>query len=171
MTNPSRWESVVEAQIRMADERGDFDDLPGKGKPIPGLRDPDDELWWVKGFVRREGLPTEALLPTSLRLRKEIEQLADTVRGLASEQAVRHAVAELNGRVTAWIRMPSGPQVWIQPVDIDDVLQDWWAGRQGLEQGSSSAGSPSAGSTGGEPGDGVEKRPRWRRPRFPERRP
>ncbi|HVD28538.1 MAG TPA: DUF1992 domain-containing protein, partial [Mycobacteriales bacterium] len=45
---PRRWESVVEAQIRQAQERGDFDDLPGKGKPIPGLDDPDDEQWWIK---------------------------------------------------------------------------------------------------------------------------
>ena len=34
--------------------RGEFDDLPGAGKPIPNLN--DDPLWWVKKFVERERL-------------------------------------------------------------------------------------------------------------------
>jgi hypothetical protein len=37
------------------------------GKPLPGHGTQDDELWWVKGYLRREGVSTEALLPTSLR--------------------------------------------------------------------------------------------------------
>jgi hypothetical protein len=154
---PSRWESVVEVQIRMAQERGEFDDLPGKGKPIPGLDDPDDDLWWVRGFIRREGLPIDALLPTSLRLRKEIEQLANTVRKLPTEQAVRDAVTELNTQIAAWIRTPSGPQLWIQPVGLDDVLRDWRAGRQEPDERPSPAES-AARESGGVPG----KRSWWR---------
>jgi hypothetical protein len=157
VTLPSRWESVVEAQIRMAQERGKFDDLPGKGKPIPGLDDPDDDLWWVRGFIRREGLPTDALLPTSLRLRKKIEQLADTVRELPTEQAVRDVVTELNAQIAAWIRTPSRPQLWIQPVDLEDVLREWRAGRQEPDERPSPTGSP-AGS-----GEVPGRRSWWRR--------
>ena len=127
---PRRWESVVEAQIRQAQERGDFDRLPGHGKPIPGAGEPDDELWWVKGLIRREGLSTAALLPPSLRLRKEIEDLPAKVRELPTEQAVRAAVEELNQRVVAWIRVPSGPRVVIRPVDVEDALAGWRAGRE-----------------------------------------
>jgi hypothetical protein len=45
----ARYESVIDQQIRKAEERGDFADLPGRGKPLPGLDGPDDENWWVKG--------------------------------------------------------------------------------------------------------------------------
>jgi DnaJ family protein C protein 28 len=31
---PQRWRDVVEDQIRAAQERGDFDNLPGAGKPL-----------------------------------------------------------------------------------------------------------------------------------------
>jgi hypothetical protein len=43
--------------------------------------------------VRREGVPAEEMLPTPLRLRKDIERLAERVPQLPSEQQVRNAVA------------------------------------------------------------------------------
>jgi len=121
----ARYESVIDKQIRMAEERGDFDELPGKGKPLPGLDGPYDENWWIKGYVEREGVPSEALLPTPLQLRKEAERLPDTVREMPSEQAVRAAVAELNRRIAEWLRAPSGPAVPVRPVDADAVVRDW----------------------------------------------
>ena len=129
MTMPRKFESAVEAQIRLAQERGDFDRLPGHGKPIPGAGQPDDELWWVKGLIKREGLETSALLPPSLRLRKEVEDLPAKVRGLRTEAAVRAEVADLNQRIAAWIRTPSGPQVALRPVDVEDVVAGWRASR------------------------------------------
>lgn len=129
MSMPRRFESAVEAQIRLAQERGEFEGLPGQGKPIPGAGEPDDELWWVKGLVKREGLETSALLPASLRLRKEIEDLPAAVRGLRTEAEVRAAVADLNERIAAWIRIPSGPQVVLRPVDAEEVVAGWRAAR------------------------------------------
>jgi hypothetical protein len=124
-----RYESVVDREIRLAQERGEFDDLPGAGKPLPGRGEPDDELWWVKSYIRREGLSTEALLPTSLQLARQIERLPDTVRGLGSEQLVREAVSELNRRIADYLRAPSGPHVPVGPVDPDKIVQQWRAGR------------------------------------------
>lgn len=49
-------ESIVERQIRLAMERGEFTDLPGYGKPIEGLEDTYDPLWWVKKWAEREGV-------------------------------------------------------------------------------------------------------------------
>ena len=45
------WESPVERAIREAQERGEFDNLPGAGKPLRNLGSPDveDPDWWVKG--------------------------------------------------------------------------------------------------------------------------
>ncbi|WP_219413389.1 J-domain-containing protein [Pseudonocardia nigra] len=124
-----RYESVIDQQVRKAQERGDFDDLPGKGKPLPGLDGPDDEMWWVKGYIRREGLSTDALLPTPLQLRKEIERLPETVRDLRSEREVRDVVADLNRRVVDWLRAPSGPPVPIGPVNVENVVARWRADR------------------------------------------
>lgn len=126
MTEPqSRYEHLIDQQIREAQERGDFDDLPGKGKPLPGKGQPDDDLWWVREFVRREGLSGEAFLPASLRLAKEIERLPEKVAPLASEQQVRAAVAALNERIAEFLRAPSGPQVPIRAVDADQVVTKW----------------------------------------------
>ncbi len=122
------YESWVERQIREATERGEFDNLSGAGKPLPHR--PDDELWWVKDFIRREGLPTEAMLPTSLRLRKEVERLPSTVGSLRSEQAVREVVDNLNHRIMNWLRTPSGPQVYLVPVNVDEVVDQWHATRE-----------------------------------------
>ena len=49
-------ESLAERQIREGIERGEFDALPGAGKPLEGVDGPHDELWWVKAKMRREGL-------------------------------------------------------------------------------------------------------------------
>jgi hypothetical protein len=51
-------------------ERGEFDNLPGAGKPIPALDKPHDELWWITQKLRRENL---SYLPATLALRKEAE--------------------------------------------------------------------------------------------------
>lgn len=121
----ARYESVIDQQIRMAEERGDFADLPGRGKPLPGLDGPDDENWWVRRWVEREGVPSDALLPTPLQLRKEAEQLPETVRDLPTEEAVRATVAALNRRIAEWVRAPSGPAVPVKRVDAEAIVRGW----------------------------------------------
>lgn len=46
-------ESYPERLIRDAIEAGEFDELPGVGKPIPGRGTTDDDLWWVRGWLSR----------------------------------------------------------------------------------------------------------------------
>lgn len=153
------FETWVDRQIREATERGEFDNLPGTGKPIPGQGRPDDELWWVKDYLRREGLSTEALLPAPLRLRREVERLPETVRALRSEQEVRAAVADLNRRIANWLRTPSGPQVRLAPVNTDDVVRRWHADRR-----PAATADASQAETGGPP-EAVPRRVRWWRRR------
>ena len=124
------WESAVEAKIRSAQERGEFDNLPGAGKPLPGRNEPYDEMWWIKGFLKREKLPTDLLLPTPLKLRRRIEQLPAELRDLRNEQAVREIVTALNTDIVAWLRIPEGPRVVVRPVDIDDAVRQWRAHRE-----------------------------------------
>ncbi|MFC0506075.1 DUF1992 domain-containing protein [Micromonospora costi] len=124
------WEAAVEAQIRSAQERGEFDNLPGAGKPIPGRNLPYDESWWIKSFLEREKLPGDLLLPTPLQLRRRIERLPDEVRDLPTEEAVRALCALLNTEVLAWLRTPTGPRVVVRPVNVDEVVRRWREDRQ-----------------------------------------
>ncbi|MEW2382200.1 DUF1992 domain-containing protein [Micromonospora sp. NPDC047707] len=126
----ARWEATVEAQIRAAQERGEFDNLPGAGRPIPGRDQPYDESWWIKSFLEREALPTDLLLPTPLQLRRRIERVPDEVRDLPTEEAVRGYVGALNAQIVAWLRTPTGPQVVVRPVNVDEVVRRWRAERQ-----------------------------------------
>ncbi|MGB2570111.1 DUF1992 domain-containing protein [Micromonospora citrea] len=128
------WEAAVEAQIRSAQQRGEFDNLPGAGRPIPGRGLPYDESWWIKSFLEREALPTDLLLPTPLQLRRKVEQVPDEVRDLPTEQAVRAFVAVLNAEIIAWLRNPSGPRVVVRPVDADTVVWRWREDRQRVAQ-------------------------------------
>jgi hypothetical protein len=124
----SRYESHIDRMIREAQERGDFDDLPGAGKPLPDRGELYDENWWLKQWIARENLT--GLAPTTLRVRKEIEDLPDVVAKLGSEALVRAHVADLNRRVDEVIRgHADGPPVIVQPVDADEVVRAWKARR------------------------------------------
>jgi len=123
--------SWIDQQIREAEDRGLFDDLPGTGKPIPKRRpEADYGLAWARDYARREGVPEEELLPTPLKLRKEAERLTETVQELGSEQEVRDAVAGLNRRILEWRRAPLGPPVFVPLVGEEKLLSRWreWHG-------------------------------------------
>lgn len=49
-------EHFVERLIRQATERGEFDELPGAGEPIPGAGTVDTEGWWIRRWVERNRL-------------------------------------------------------------------------------------------------------------------
>ena len=80
-----RWESPVEKAIREAQERGEFDDLPGAGKPLKGLGDPDDPMWWLRRYAEREQLDMTGTLPPALQLRKEAAAFPESLADLRTE--------------------------------------------------------------------------------------
>jgi hypothetical protein len=120
--------SWIDRQIAEAVERGAFDNLPGAGKPLP-RREEDAGQAWLRDYLRREGVSSDDLLPTPLKLRKEAERLADSVPGLRSEREVRDAVADLNHRILQWRRIPLGPPVVLPLVDEDAMVARWQAGQ------------------------------------------
>ena len=116
------WESWIEAQIRVAQEKGAFDNLPGAGKPLPNILE-YDPLWWVKNLAQREQI---SLLPPSLELLRKVERELATIEKLPDEAAVRHRVATLNveiARVNSTV--VEGPPTRLGPLDPDQVVERW----------------------------------------------
>lgn len=97
----SSFPDWVEHQIRTAQADGSFDDLPGKGKPIPGIDEPQHELSWVANYLRREDADVAGLLPPALALAKEVEVLPERLARERSESRVRGIVEDLNARIRA----------------------------------------------------------------------
>ncbi|MEU5864749.1 MULTISPECIES: DnaJ family domain-containing protein [unclassified Nonomuraea] len=118
------FESWVDRQIREATERGEFDDLPGAGKPLPGLDRPHDEMWWIKQKLESEGLSLP--LPPTLALRKEAEEVLRQARGARSETEVRQLLEEVNEKIRDAIRrgLP-GPPLNLMPFDVERVVSEW----------------------------------------------
>jgi hypothetical protein len=115
--------SWIDKQINEATERGEFDNLPGAGKPLP--KHSDDTEAWLVDWVRREGGSTEEMLPTPLKLRKQSARLAEAVPSLGSEQDVRDIVAELNERIMQWRKLPLGPPIFVALVDEEKMVEVW----------------------------------------------
>ncbi|MFD9543910.1 DUF1992 domain-containing protein [Streptomyces sp. NPDC060022] len=117
------FESWVDKQIREAEQRGDFSELPGFGKPIPGLERPYDETWWIKAKMQREGL---SVLPPSLTLRKEAEDAREAVSGARTEAEVRRLLNEINDKIRKALLMPpAGPPLNLRPFDVEAVVGEW----------------------------------------------
>ena len=121
--------SWVEFQIRRAQARGEFDNLRGHGKPIRDLYEPHDELWWVKRKLRDENV---SVVPPALQLRRDLEQLRESLPAIASEQRVRDQVAELNERILTQNRTTTtGPATSLMPLDVERVVEEWRSARRG----------------------------------------
>ena len=129
-TTVSHQEPWVERLIREAQERGEFDDLPGTGKPLPAFEGQDDENWWVRGLIEREHLDMTAALPPQLALRKEAQQLPGLIRQESSEARVRDLLEDFNARVRElWRRPLDGPVVVVRTVDVERLVTEWRAHR------------------------------------------
>ncbi|MFF5517788.1 DnaJ family domain-containing protein [Streptomyces coeruleorubidus] len=118
------FESWVDKQIRDAETRGEFERLPGAGKPLPPDVDaPYDELWWVRRKMAREGI---SVLPPTLALRKEAEDALPAAYAAPSEQAVRKIIGEINDKIRDMMfKPPPGPPLGKKPYDVEDVVRQW----------------------------------------------
>jgi hypothetical protein len=115
--------SWVDQQVRRAMERGEFDDLPGQGKPIEDLGVEHDPDWWVKKLVERENI---ALLPPAIALRKEDAELDDRLDAITAESEVRRELDDFNKRVVETRRqLQGGPPVVTPTRDVDAEVAAW----------------------------------------------
>ncbi|MFG2607733.1 DUF1992 domain-containing protein [Streptomyces sp. NPDC048514] len=118
------FESWVDKQIRDAQARGEFERLPGAGRPLPAEVDSGyDELWWIKRKMAREGL---AVLPPALALRKEAEDALQAAYAAPSERIARKIVEDVNVKIRDMMfKPPPGPPLGRKPYDVEDVVREW----------------------------------------------
>ncbi len=122
-------ESWIDRQIREAQERGDFDDLPGKGKPLPDLHGRRDDLWWVRRKLKDEGLE---YIPAGLQVRKDVEDARRRIAAATSERDVRDIVARINERIREANRtVLHGPASTVAPLDEEQTVRAWRQARTG----------------------------------------
>lgn len=123
-SSSERIEGAIERGIR----QGDFDKLPGAGKPLD-LGDPRDPDWWIKEYAQREKLDLAEALPGVAALRKESLEFADSLDRFDSEEAVRDAAEDLNRRIYADrmdVRNIDNAFPLAAPeVDADDMVAKW----------------------------------------------
>jgi Domain of unknown function (DUF1992) len=121
------WESWIDRQVREATERGEFEELPGAGRPIPDLDKPFDELWWVKDKLRREGL---TYMAPSVALRKEAHDARAAALSARSEAQARHILEAINEKIREANRTGiAGPPLMLVPYDVERVMQERRAAR------------------------------------------
>lgn len=144
----------VDLQVRHAMARGDFDDLPGAGKPLnlPDRHDPD---WWVRNLIEREKIT--GVLPPALGLRTEDAELDGQLDREATPEGVRRVVEDFNRRVVeARRQLQGGPPVVTATRDAEAEVAAWRERRaERRDRRRADAGSPAS-----EPARPV-RRPRW----------
>lgn len=127
------WETWIERQIREGMERGDFDALPGVGKPIRDIDVRRDEMAWLRDKLRRDKVAPPP--PPAIQIRLEVDAAMVSLERLVTEDEVRSLVEHLNDRIRTVNRtVVTGPPTTIGPLPVDEVLDRW---RRKREQHSS----------------------------------
>jgi hypothetical protein len=124
------WESLIDQKIREAMDQGEFDDLPGKGKPVDTSENPfeDPEMRLAHRMLRNAGFA-----PSWIEERKDIDSEFEIARnqlarvwlvlrnalGTENERSARvrwekalssfqEQAGELNRRIVAWnLKVPA----------------------------------------------------------------
>ncbi|MCT1396153.1 DUF1992 domain-containing protein [Microbacterium sp. p3-SID338] len=116
--------AFVESAIQVAIRRGDFDDLPGAGKPLEGLGDHHDPDWWIRRKIETEGLT--GLGPPAILLRTEDRELDGQLDLLGRESDVRDVLEDFNRRVReARRQLQGGPPVVTPLRDVEAEVAAW----------------------------------------------
>jgi hypothetical protein len=114
------WESWIDRQVREAERRGEFDDLPHAGEPLPDLDKPKDEQWWIRAKLRSEGL---SYAPPSLMLKRKSEEELELALAAESEAKARRIIEAINAEIREANRNGiRGPLVILKPYDVERVL-------------------------------------------------
>lgn len=121
------FETWVDRQIAQAQERGDFAQLSGAGRPLQDLDREQTAYDWALAKARREGVDTGAMLPAGLRLRRERDDLPERAARLTTEAEVRALAEDYNARVEAFWRLPAESRWAAVPglADVEALVERW----------------------------------------------
>ena len=90
------FQKIIEQRIKEAQERGEFDDLPGRGEPLKIEDDshiPEDLRLAYKVLRNADCLPPE------LELKKEIRQMEDMLEHIPDEREKYLQIKRINYKI------------------------------------------------------------------------
>ncbi len=90
------FQKIVEKRIKEAQERGEFNDLPGSGKP---LEIEDDSRIPEELRLAHKILKNADCLPPDLQLRKEIRQMEDMLDNIPDEKERYLHIKKINFKI------------------------------------------------------------------------
>jgi hypothetical protein len=93
----SGLQDLIERKIKEAQEKGEFDNLPGKGQPLKLEDDrgvPEDLRMAYKILRNADCLPPE------IELKKEIMQMEDMLAGIPDEKEKYRLMKKINLKIT-----------------------------------------------------------------------
>lgn len=102
----------VEQAIRDAIARGEFDRLPGAGRPLPDLDRTYDPDWWARRYLDRARAQDAAD-----DLRRTIREELPRLRTMPDRGAATERIAVLNGRITE-VNAALPADEWIPPLEL-----------------------------------------------------
>ena len=117
------WESWIDLQIRVAQEQGAFDNLPGAGKPLPDHGQPYDPMWWVKHLRSASDSPC-CRRRSSWRARWRRSSPPST--SCLTRATVRRRIDALNVEIARLnATAVEGPPTRLYKLDVDQVVARW----------------------------------------------
>jgi hypothetical protein len=108
------FQRIIEQRIKEAQERGEFDELPGQGQPLKIEDDshiPEDLRLAYKILKNADCLPPE------LELRKEIRQMEDMLEGIPDEKEKYRMIKKINFKIMQ-LNMPRKKSPLLEETEI-----------------------------------------------------
>lgn len=118
---PIPSDDFIERAITEAMASGDFDDLPGTGKPIEGLKSTYDPAWWAKSKIERERLRDR-----ESAVREELPGLLRRAFAAATEGEAATRFSAINATLAA---------AGVPRLDEEALLGRWRRAQQPLDVG------------------------------------
>ncbi|MBW2558898.1 MAG: DUF1992 domain-containing protein [Deltaproteobacteria bacterium] len=92
----SIFQRIIEQRIKEAQDRGEFDNLPGSGEP---LKIEDDSHIPEELRLAYKILKNAGCIPPELQLKKEIRQMEDMLDKIQDEKEMYHHLKRINYKI------------------------------------------------------------------------
>ncbi len=120
------FEQIVEERIRQAQRQGEFDNLPGNGKPLPreDLSHVPEELRLAYRILKNADC-----LPPEVELKKEIRRIETLLEGITDVQLKYRKMKKLNFLIMKLNMLRKGSVQFEVPQQYESALIDRVASR------------------------------------------